>query len=524
MIKIVLVFFLVTSSLKAQTALDELAGHVEAIRSQVTSIRSKTQTVGITNSQLDHLEDMDALINRLRADAQLATLIDGLAVDVAEIKALVSKPLPELPPVDPIPTPLPEPIPIPPPPVVAPPITESKLIQKEDLIYEGSFRVPSEFTYGGRVLSFNPVRNTLLLSGHDNTIGDILGEINIHELLIGPLESLNTATIVTIPFDPFEGVRGMIAPIAATTTMGGVWAEGDSLYMDAHIYYDAAHSQRVSHFERPLDFSDSGQVKGPFATTAGKPGYIAGYFASVPPEWQERIGGRVINGLTTDTIISRTSNGASAWLIEPTNIGAINPIPVTPLVFYPYGHPIDTPRGGWHSASGDWQVPGGSGGEPTYWNGSGSMGTAVWPNGTDTLLFFGVAGIGPFCYGYGTYDPALHGKPTGISDTVYCYDLVTNPGDKSQHGFPYVYRVWAYKAEDLLDVKNGVKQSWELLPYTYWDLSLPLPHASLGSHVRSVLGATAYDPSTGRIFVAQQRADAPQPYARCPVIHVFRIR
>ena len=115
----------------------------------------------------------------------------------------------------------------------------------------------------------------------------------------------------------------------------------------------------------------------------------------------------------------------------------------------------------------------------------------VFPEGTRSVLFFGRHGTGPFCYGIKCEDPL--GRWQG------------------NHAWPYVYRVWAYDAAELALVRAGQKRPWEVKPYEVWDLSIPFPFGTKG-----IKGA-AYDPATGRIFIAQEQQDR-------PLIHVYRVQ
>jgi hypothetical protein len=86
----------------------------------------------------------------------------------------------------------------------------------------------------------------------------------------------------------------------------------------------------------------------------------------------------------------------------------------------------------------------------------------VFPSGSRSLLYFGTQGIGKFCYGEGTSDPSLNGKPTP-DGTIWCYD--PDNSSKGTHAYPYVPEVWAYDARDLLAVRRGLKKPWQVKPY-----------------------------------------------------------
>jgi hypothetical protein len=105
------------------------------------------------------------------------------------------------------------------------------------------------------------------------------------------------------------------------------------------------------------------------------------------------------------------------------------------------------------------------------------------------VLFFGKHGTGNYCYGTG-----------GTSGD--CYD----PDDNSKgiHSYPYRSQVWAYDANDLIAVKNGLKQSYEVMPYAVWQLD---------ASVVDIQGV-AYDPATQRLYVSQVYAENTRPLIR----------
>ena len=121
----------------------------------------------------------------------------------------------------------------------------------------------------------------------------------------------------------------------------------------------------------------------------------------------------------------------------------------------------------------------------------------VFPDGTRSVLFFGRRGIGTYCYGVG-------------GATGECVD----PANISHgpHAYPYVYYVWAYDVLDLVAVKQGLKQPWQIYPYRSWAFELPFQNLD-----RAIIGA-AYDPATRRIYLSQAHGDVDSP-----IIHVFSL-
>jgi hypothetical protein len=379
------------------------------------------------------------------------------------------------------------------------------LLRQSDLVYQGAFRLPqgdfgspqySGFNYGGTALGYNPARNSLYIVGHDWY--QLSAEVSIPQIINSTnLNSLATATVLQ-PFS--DSLEGKIASINPTDTnakkIGGHLVYGGALYVAAYSYYDGGATQSSSHFVRPTNLSTTGQVNGPYRVGTIGPRYVAGYMAPVPQDWQSAFGSPALTGQCCLSIISTTSQGPAVFGFNPADLGSKNPIPATPLVEYPPEHPT---LGAW----------GGNGTPNPVYNMSTAVRGLVFPQGTRSVLFFGSTGLGVPCYGAGTSDPSLDRQPVpGESGVIYCYD----PDNRSKgcHAYPYGAFVWAYDANDLLAVKNGQKNPWEVTPYATWSPNFPT-----GGY--QVNGA-AYDPSTGRIYVAVMWEDGSMP-----LIHVLKV-
>jgi hypothetical protein len=87
-----------------------------------------------------------------------------------------------------------------------------------------------------------------------------------------------------------------------------------------------------------------------------------------------------------------------------------------------------------------------------------------------------------------------------------------DPVDESYgtHAYPYRLYVWAYNANDLVAVRAGTRQPWDVVPYAVWDLGVEA--------ISEFSGAAAYDPATSRIYVSQVNGNGERP-----VIHVFSV-
>lgn len=360
------------------------------------------------------------------------------------------------------------------------------LLQKEDLQYMGAFKVPvgeangSRFDYGGTASVYNPVNNSLFMVGHPHH--QMVAEITIPEAInSSSLEELNRANFLQTFTDVTEGKLSTVDPSDAVNgfRIGGILLHNGTLINSVYSYYDGDHSQVSSHFQSSPDWSMTGEVQGAYQLGTLGAGFVSGYMTQIPTDWQDDFGGSALTGNCCIPIISRSSFGPSAFVFEPSDLGIENPVPVTPLLYYPQANPLA-----------DWDAT-----SPLF-NGSTQITGILFPENSQSVLFFGRHGIGTFCYGTGEI----------------CNDPINE--HQGTHAYPYIYQVWAYDAMDLLAVKNGTKQAWEIQPYTTWELEFPFSEDS------KTIGGVAYNREAGLVYVSQQNVEGVSKY---PVMHVFKI-
>lgn len=398
------------------------------------------------------------------------------------------------------------------------------LLYKSDLVYKGAFRVPkgnlggtslkgNSLSGGGSGLTFNPANNSLILSGIPSE--KMIVEISIPTIVNSTnISELKTATLIQAPIDPTSGnwdkLKADRTAIGNGGAVGGFAIYNGKLIGTSFAWFDGGNAAYYSHFTSNLNWDTGSGFKGMYRvgnhpTTPGtnSAGFVAGSMSLIPTEWQADFGGPYLTGASSNTlsVASRTSLGPSAYVFNPGDLGVKDPVPATPLVMYPISQP----------ALGTFTIGPSS---PGY-----NMGTRitglVFPSGTSSVLFTGVQGMGPNCYGVGTSDPKLAGTyPVGAPDP-YCYDPTSNI--KENHAYPYVSYVWAYDAKDLLAVKNGQIKPWEVKPYAMWTVELPFAISA------ARLSGAAYDPVSKRIFITQKDTDKPtvEPF---PLIHVFEVK
>ncbi len=371
-----------------------------------------------------------------------------------------------------------------------------------NLTYVGGFRLPrnaeggDDFSYGGQHLAYNPARNSLFASSLHNNVAEVTIPV-----------PANTTDPNQMPFasylqpftDPTEGhFREFENGGPNPAVLAGLLVQGNRLYATGSIYYDALDDQVVTHFSHSTDLSEQSFAGMSQVWETGKAGYVGGYMATIPLEWQSRLGGPSLTGQCCIPIVSRTSFGPAAFGFDPSGIGHNTALPATPLLYYTQDHPT----------LGPWE------GTNAVYGGTTSMGGVAVIAGTRTALFVGRNGLGAFCYGHGVDDKALAGRPAA-DGVMNCYDPTTR--DKGQHGYPYRYQIWAYDLADFAAVRAGTKQPWDVEPYGVWPLNLPFP-----AHGPVRIGGVAYDAQRQVLYVSQFRADV-EGFAERPIVHTWKI-
>lgn len=356
--------------------------------------------------------------------------------------------------------------------------SKGSLLRQDNLEYLGAFRLPdgehgdSKFNYGGTAIVYNPHRDSLFMVGHD--WDQAIAEVQIPALHRGMLRDLKTAAVL----QPFVKIvrRIPMYTLEDTVKVGGILVVKERIIATLYEYYDGDADAVRSHFQLDsLDLAHA-QVSGLHQVGSQGGGWVGGYMATIPQPWKSEFEASFLTGQSALAIISRTSPGPCIFGFDPGQLGD-KPAPVIPLLSYTLANPL---------AKEDTQNP--------LFNLTTEIRGVVFPDRTNSILFFGSHGVGK--YGYGTAEE--------------CGDPVR--GSKGPHAAPYVYQVWAYDANELMLAKRQHKSPWLIRPYAVWTFDFPFREDS--KHI----GGVAYDAEHSRIFVSQLFADIDKP-----VIHVFKV-
>ena len=360
------------------------------------------------------------------------------------------------------------------------------LLYQSDVQYVGAFRVPDysnstdSMSFGAGALAYNPADNSLFITGQ----GQSIAEISIPSTIVdsSDLDNLSTATVLQPWKNVLSNLPNQLSGTSDGAPIGGLMVYNGELIGTQFAYYGGAYSQVLSHFVlNSLDLSTA-SVEGLYQVGSGGR-IMAGYMTPIPSEWQAPLGGfTALTGLSDWPIISTESAGPAAIGFNPGDLGSAND-PASTYLAYTGGHqlgaytgPANPMQSGTTSIDGDAFVP-----------------------GTSSILYFGATGTNYEGYG----EP---GPWDGTNDAT---------GPQSLNG-QYAFQVWAYNANDLVAVQQGQLQPYQVMPYDVWNFTLPIPASCQPEGL-------AFDPGTGRIYMAIPNADNEVPYSHLPLIEVFQV-
>jgi hypothetical protein len=296
------------------------------------------------------------------------------------------------------------------------------------------------------------------------------------------IPALGGTSTVLSPCTPVPNLQAISPTEPGEIKPGGALAYNGKLIVSEYVFYDAGHAAEKSHYTGTTIANLQGPFRlGPLSGAAASPtdrvGMQAAYMGLVPVEWRPLLGWPAFTGMAggTASIVTRLSYGPTLTGFDPDQVGGVRSIQML------LGYPTE------HHDLGDWdQVT------PYRATAGATYGGFAFPNGSRSVLFVGSSGEA-FCYGKGTDIQSLHGQPVPNDPPwIYCWDPL-QVGTNGVHGYPRLTRLWHYDANDLLAVKTGSRQPWDLRPTL-------LPMTGPMSNVPHINGA-AYDQANNRWYI-----------------------
>ncbi|MEM9545452.1 MAG: hypothetical protein AAGA77_05740 [Bacteroidota bacterium] len=400
------------------------------------------------------------------------------------------------------------------------------LLQIEHLKYEGAFIIPgttqgeSSAHYAAGAIALHPDENTLFLAGHEPQ--GAIAEFSIPALVNSTdLSDLNTSEFVQ-GFKNFLGLTTNGNPQGINRISGLKMIDGQ-LWVNAVEYYDAPANNTHTTFivEDPSDFTNS-IVSGYYSLEGAA--HAAGWISDIPSEWQIPLGGKYLAGHSSRYPINgRNPMGVSAFSFNPLDLST-TPDAITPastLLDYDLSTPLYADYESYSNSNYNILELNGSTftchtivdadatpGINDLWTevSQASYGFIV-PN-TRTYLTIGSSGGHQSGIGYkaGQDNGNCCGGPCAyVADDYYNY-------------------YWLWDVNDLMDVKNGVQNAYDVRPYAYGLVDIPFQFDVYSNSLEfhPVVGG-AFDSDTGLLYLTIYDGGATGQYGRNPVIAAYKI-
>lgn len=368
------------------------------------------------------------------------------------------------------------------------------------LEYRGAFRLPTN-TFGASSLSYcqgpieyNPDNHSIFIVGHPHH--QAIAEFAIPPLMVS--DSIHLLNMAIDPIQEFVTVldNTILSNPDGLNRIGGMCylknSSSAALVVNAYEYYDAPGDNITSTFVlgNANDLS-SVNVGGMYALD-NQAAHLAGWISPIPDSYSSLMGGTHIFGHSSGIpIISRTSVGPSAYVVDLSGafIPSFSINLIDKLLGFSLANPLDIALSNENLTNNIWT----------------HLSRAVYGfiiPGTRTYFTLGSSG----------------GHNSGV-----CYKCTQNNGNLcggycAPDAQDYEEYYWLWDINDLLEVKEGLKNSYDVYPYDFGVFA-----TNFGERSQEISGA-CFDPIEHKLYVTVANADTLQGiYSFPPVIEVFEI-
>ncbi len=400
------------------------------------------------------------------------------------------------------------------------------LMQMYHLEYEGAFIIPSNTNgessanYAAGAIALNNASNSLFLAGHAPQAA--IAEFTMPALVKSTdLSQLNTSSFLQ-GFKNFLSLTTNGNPQNINRVSGMEVIDGQ-LFVNAIEYYDAAANNSHTTFivEDPYDFENS-TISGYYSLEGAA--HTAGWISKTPTEWEIPLGGKYIAGNSSKYPINgRNPMGVSAFSFDPFNLDDI-PDAITPteeLLDYDLANPLYADYDSYDNSNYNiLDLNGSTFPCHTKTDADATVGTNdLWTEVSQASYGF----IIPNTRTYLTIGSS-GGNQSGIG-----YKAEQDNGNCC--GGPCAYEAednynyyWLWDVNDLLDVKNGILNPYDVRPYAYGNVNLPFQYDEYYDtpEYHPVVGG-AFDAESGLLYLTIYDGGATGQYSRNPVIAAYMI-
>lgn len=409
---------------------------------------------------------------------------------------------------------------------------ELPLIQVENFEYQGAFTFKeqkgvSSLAYTNGKIAVNPKTNSIFIIGHDHK--DAIAEYEIPQLKIdNNTQNLNTA----VQIQNFSYLLSRVINNSENhDVLGGLIVIDNQLIFHSYKYYDApANNIKTTSILRNISDLENSPIDGMFSIQ-GK-AHLISWMSKIPSIWQSYLGGDLISGASsTIPIDSRSSMGPSAFALNLSDILSVSNyseiIPAIKLLDFDLQHILSTTQAGWEHYW-TWK-------SENQYNYKGKiecdMSTHIcnynaslvldveniWNSASGTSFGFIIPGTRTYATigGTGMLNAGGGYKITQSNGNVCGGPCTYEPLDLD-------YYIWLWDVNDFLDVKNGLKQSYEVKPYYHGNFQAPYVLNHDGTKKNRITGGS-YDEINEILYLSLNKAHYVDAYSDIPVIIAYKI-
>ena len=315
------------------------------------------------------------------------------------------------------------------------------------------------------------------------------------------MNDFNIGEEVLQEFAPFYGTDRVDTGIEDYFRITGMSLVEGQLLINYINWYDAGGNETDTSVRLMMpDSLAESDMFGPYQLE-GK-AHAAGWISEIPVEWQAELGGTHITGHAHGSIRSRLSVGPSAFVWSPASsilAQTEGSVETQVALDFPLSNILYDKT---HYNEADFNlsaVLANEDGHNDLWTAiSGASYGFIIP-GTDSYLTVGFSGGNESGVGYKITQDNGH----------LCGGYCTYAADDNYNYY------WLWRVSDLVKVRNGELEPYEIRPYDYGKLDTPPSTAR-------VFGG-AYDEVTQTLYLALKNGDTVSTYSRPPLFLVYQV-
>lgn len=404
------------------------------------------------------------------------------------------------------------------------------LVQMDVLEYQGAFIIPSA-VYGessaddvAGQMEYNPVRHSLFFAGKF-TQGAV-AEFSIPDLVNTTTVSLlNTATVLQdfrrVLHQTTDGNPQSIDRVTGLKLLNG------KLIVNGVGFYDAA----ADNTHTTLVIEDANNIA--TSTISGYyelqgAAHIAGWISNVPLIWQSNLGGAYLSGNAPNySINSRYPQGITAFIFDPATLSGApaGEIPTTTLLDSSLANPLYADFNTYQNAN--YNILSTNGTSPFTGHTAADIGAVAGNNNLWTESSrVGYGFIVPNSRTYMTIGSSGgHGSGIGYKATPNGLAPFSCPGPCAYDPDDYYNYYWLWDVNDLIAVKDGTMQPYDVRPYAYGVFDAPFQtdifNGGVARH-NAVIGGV-YDPASNLLYLTIKGGESTPRYGVTSLVVAYKL-